>query len=309
MSLLDAALLRRLADAAARYAAEGGRMALAGYPLEGVVEFKDGAPTNPVTALDRAIEETLRAAIAADFPDHAVLGEEEGAAGAADADIVWALDPIDGTTNFVNRLPLFAVSVAALWRGRPVAGAVYCSIGPRPEPVVLRGHLGGGAWLGETPLRAVSPGLPMASRVVSFPAPLWIRLRAGDDLRYADTRSLGSVALELALIAAGALQAAVFGRPRVWDVAAGVLLVQEAGGAVLWKPPGGRRWHGFEGFGDGRRLTTRASDLRAWACPMIVGSPAAVTAIAARLPGPSITQRVWAAIGRRLGLFGRRPRH
>jgi myo-inositol-1(or 4)-monophosphatase len=308
MSVLDAALLRRLADAAARYAAEGGRMVLAGYPSHGVVEFKDGSLTNPVTALDRAVEEALRAAIAADFPEHAVLGEEEGAAGASDADIVWALDPIDGTTNVINRVPLFAVSVAALWRGRPVAGALYCSVGPRPEPVILHGYLGGGAWLDETPLRAVSPGLPMASRVVGFPAPLWSRLRPGDDLRYADVRSLGSIALELGLVATGALQASVFARPKIWDVAAGVLLVQEAGGAVLWQPRHARRWHGFEGFGDGQRMLTRLAELRTWTCPMIVGSPTIVTSVAARLPGPSVMGQMWDALCRRLRRVGRARR-
>ncbi|MBI4506352.1 MAG: inositol monophosphatase [Chloroflexi bacterium] len=310
--MLDATLLARIGDAAARYAAEGGRMALAGYPLRGVVEFKDEAQTNPVTELDRAIERALCAAIASDFPDHSVLGEEGQPSGPAESEIVWAVDPLDGTRNFVNGLPLFAVSVGALWRGRPVAGALFCTVGLRPEPAILHARLGGGAWLSETPLetplRAVAPALPMSARLVGVPAPLWRRLRPSDDLRYADTRSLGSVALELALVASGALQAAIFGRPKVWDLAAGLLLVQEAGGAVLWRPPHMRRWRAFEGFGDGRRPATRPDELRKWACPVIAGSAPAVAAMAARLPGPELWQRLWTALARRVRRGGRPPR-
>lgn len=305
----DAALLRRLADAAARYAAEGGRLALADYPLRGVIAFKDEAQTNPVTELDREIERSLRAAIAADFPGHAILGEEGEPSGADDSAFVWVIDPLDGTRNVVNGLPLFAVSVGVLWRGRPVAGALFCTVGLRPEPVVLHGWLGGGVWAGEMPLRAATLGLPMAARLMGLPAPLWRHLRPSEDLRYADTRSLGSIALELALVACGALQATVFGRPRVWDLAAGVLLVQESGGAVLWRPPGARHWRAFEGFGDGRRPALRLDELHRWACPVIAGNPAAVAAMAARLPGPNLWRQVWAALTRRARRAGRPRRN
>src|SRR5690606_37346522 len=89
---------------------------------EGDISLRD-----PVSEVDHDVEGMIREKVAALFPGHDVLGEESEERPARDHDVVWAVDPIDGTTNFVNGYPLFAASIGVLYRGKPVVGAVWCS--------------------------------------------------------------------------------------------------------------------------------------------------------------------------------------
>ena len=81
---------------------------------------------DPVSEVDGQVEVLIRARLADGFPEHDILGEEMDERPGRDHDFVWAVDPIDGTTNFVNGFPLFAASIGVLYRGRPVVGAVWC---------------------------------------------------------------------------------------------------------------------------------------------------------------------------------------
>jgi myo-inositol-1(or 4)-monophosphatase len=118
-------------------AARSGRRLLTVLNEPQEVEFKDERKMDPVTALDREIEAMLQEAILSRFPDHAILGEEGAAASSDDAPYLWALDPIDGTTNFLNGLPLFAVSIGVLSEGLPVAAAMFLATGPGARPGVI----------------------------------------------------------------------------------------------------------------------------------------------------------------------------
>lgn len=262
----DPALLPRLAESAARLAARAGATAAAGVAGERRVDFKPtarGAPagSNPVSDLDRAIEESLRASIAAEWPGHAIVGEELPAE--AGGEFAWVLDPIDGTTNFLNGLPVFAVSIGVLHRWRPVAGAIWCSTSHALRAGTYHGHVGDclrfdgdpveprreGEWRGlaTEPGRAPALGLH------------W------------DTRVLGSSAIECAFAAAGLLAVASLGGPRAWDVAAGIALVRAAGGEAWERRADG--WHPFERFADS------ADDARAvhgWRRPLLLGARDAV---------------------------------
>src|SRR5207302_2001197 len=127
----DAATLAALERAAADLADAAGKLICAAYAGDLDVDFKTPssgtAPnSNPVSRTDQEVEAMIRARLERDFPDDTLIGEElplrQGP-----SPFTWVVDPVDGTTNFINGLPLFACSIGVLYRGRPVAGAIWCS--------------------------------------------------------------------------------------------------------------------------------------------------------------------------------------
>ena len=112
------------------------------------VEYKGDAEAahalrDPVSEVDRNVELLIRAKLADRFPGHDILGEESEERPGRESDFVWAVDPVDGTTNFVNGFPLFAASIGVLHRHVPVAGAVWCSATHALRPGVYHARAGG----------------------------------------------------------------------------------------------------------------------------------------------------------------------
>ncbi len=197
-------------------------------------------PTDPVTRADREAERLITARIRARFPDHGVLGEEGASApGRRGRDGPrWVIDPVDGTSNFARGVPWFAISIALEDQGRVQCGVV--AMPPLREYFVADRGRGafqverGGALTKLVPSttaeigRAIAatglPSAPHRSRHITT-IPLLMR-------RALTVRVMGSAAVHLAYVAAGRLDA--FWEPGLsaWDVAAGVLLVEEAGGRV-----------------------------------------------------------------------------
>ena len=222
----------RLAMAAARV---GGGVLLkrlkAGADLE--VGYKD-ARANLVTAADRESQRVVTAMILATFPHHLVRGEE-GTAGDPAASHVWYVDPLDGTTNYAHGLPFFCVSVALRAHGRTVAGAVY-------DP--LRGELFAAAadaraTLNGAPLRVSATAALDRSLVVAQAQTVdqeeiraYARLVERLMSVAGGVRSLGSPALTLCAIAAGRLEAYCEYAMDPWDIAAGQLILEQAGGRL-----------------------------------------------------------------------------
>ncbi len=175
-----------------------------------------------------------------------VLGEEmteaeQHAQWAAGKDGLWCLDPIDGTSNFVNGLPYFAVSVALLKDGQPVLGAVYDPVADE----MFCAEKGKGAWLNGEPLpiKAFCPaGLSSAIAGVDFKrlSPR-LRERLAVDHPYRSQRNFGASALDWCYVAAGRFDVYVHGGQKLWDYAAGALVLAEAGGSVCLKE-GGDFW-------------------------------------------------------------------
>lgn len=269
-------LLPEIAEHARRITAQAGALLVERQAGPRTVEYKDALKRDPVTDADKAAEALLREAIHARFPEHVILGEEgtEGETGAGEW--LWALDPLDGTANYAAGLPIFAVSVAVLHQGAPVVGC----IGVPAMGLLYHATRGGGAFERATPLRAcaaaaIGPGAPVGL----FAGWRWAfvphrRLRR----RHGEPRALGSIAAELGLVAAGSLQYAVYAAPKLWDVAAGALLVTEADGAAhLWSGRAG--WRPLDRFTAGD--PTRG--LRAWSAPTLVGGAALVPIVAADL--------------------------
>jgi myo-inositol-1(or 4)-monophosphatase len=233
-----------------------------------------------------------------------VLGEEREDIGSPQADFVWVIDPVDGTVNFASGLPLFAVSIGVLHRGAPVAGAIYLSCGPNGQPAVTHARRGGGCFLGEQRLSAFAEPELHPSRPAALPAAFWRRFRFGRGLRWRpiEVRTLGSIAYELTLIAAGALQFGVYRAPRIRDVAAGVTLVREAGGIALQWDERQASWVPIEHFVAPRRRSGEPGPLRDWALPVLLGGSAVTTFAAQNLrPRRGLHARLWALLWR---LFG-----
>jgi myo-inositol-1(or 4)-monophosphatase len=190
-----------------------------------------------VTDMDLSIERAFRAMIAERFPSHAVLGEEygESAADEARAHYCWVLDPIDGTTNYAHGLPIFCASLALEIDGVAVVGAIYDPT-RRELFTAEKGH---GAWLNGSPLRVSTSATLIDSLLVTGfhydihrDSAELIGLFGDFISRARAVRRLGSAALDLCYVAAGRFDGFWEHKLQAWDVAAGALIVAEAGGRV-----------------------------------------------------------------------------
>jgi myo-inositol-1(or 4)-monophosphatase len=186
-----------------------------------------------VTALDRRAEALVVDRLRAAFPAHGILAEE-GSGGAANAVDRWLIDPLDGTTNYAHGYPFFAVSIAYEHAGRVVVGVVYDPL----QDELFVAEAGRGAWLNDRPLRvSTSTGLVASLLITGFPYdralfPAALRLWEAFMARAQAVRRAGAAALDLAYVAAGRAEG-FWERPlQPWDMAAGALLVREAGGRV-----------------------------------------------------------------------------
>jgi myo-inositol-1(or 4)-monophosphatase len=196
-----------------------------------------------VTAADLAAEEAFRALVGRRFPSHVVIGEETAAASAlADRPVQWIIDPVDGTTNFAHGLALFSVSIALRIADVLQVGVVYDPIGEE----LFTAERGYGSRLNGQLLRVTrSTELVDGVLCTGFPYTVREERRRQVDVFAAfldearAVRRLGSAALDLAYVAAGRLDGFWEERLHPWDMAAGVLLVEEAGGTVTDMDGGG----------------------------------------------------------------------
>ena len=186
-----------------------------------------------VTEADRAAEAAVMAVLNRHLPaEHGILAEESGAMGNPDADLLWAIDPLDGTTNYTHQYPLCAVSIGLLAAGEPVLGVVY-------DPIhrdLFRAAAGLGATLNRRPIRVSTTHQLAQSLLVTGFA---YDRRETPDTNYAEfchlthltqgVRRGGSAAIDLAYVACGRLDGYWERGLAPWDIAAGVAIVREAG--------------------------------------------------------------------------------
>jgi myo-inositol-1(or 4)-monophosphatase len=187
-----------------------------------------------VTSADRKAERTILSILKKRFPADSFLAEESGF-DSAQAGRVWVIDPLDGTANFVFGYPQFCVSIALLESGRPVIGVVY---DPLREDL-FTARRGGGARLNGRRIRvARSPGLSEALVATGFPfrshrqIDVYLACFRAIFLASAGVRRDGSAALNICYVAAGRFGGFWESGLMPWDIAAGALLVEEAGGTL-----------------------------------------------------------------------------
>jgi myo-inositol-1(or 4)-monophosphatase len=205
--------------------------------------------TDFVTDADLASEEAIRRVIAARFPDHAFIGEEQPPDKWPDSagQMTWIVDPLDGTTNYVHGYPHYAVSVAVARGSDVLAGVIYDPLTDK----CFAARTGIGAWCNGDRLKTTAV-TEVGASLVAISLPAHVRRDSQDLSDFVEAaqvcqgvRRSGSAALNLAYVASGALDAFWATHIHPWDVAAGVLLVREAGGVVtardgsefdLWHP-------------------------------------------------------------------------
>ena len=189
-----------------------------------------------VTEVDKAAEDVIIATLLEAYPGHGILAEESGRAhGAKDSDFVWIIDPLDGTTNFIHGLPVYAVSIALAFRGQVQQAVVY---DPSRNDLFYASR-GKGAYLNDRRIR-VSKRTRMLEALIGTGFPF----RKGDNFqRYmkmfedvmvqcAGLRRPGAASLDLCYVAAGYYDGFFETGLSPWDIAAGSLIITEAGGLV-----------------------------------------------------------------------------
>jgi myo-inositol-1(or 4)-monophosphatase len=231
---LQAAEVDRLAEVARRAAQAGAAQLLKHFgQLERIRE--KGRAGDLVTEADLAAEQAVLAVLEEDTPELGVLAEESGRRAGRGSELEWCVDPLDGTTNYAHRYPFFGTSIGLTWRGQPLLGALAV---PALEQLYWAAP-GLGAWCNDTPIRVSScDGLASSLLVTGFAYDRHDRL----DNNYAEfawfthrTRGVrrgGAAAVDLAFVADGRLDGYWERGLSPWDLAAGVVLVEQAGGVV-----------------------------------------------------------------------------
>ena len=193
-------------------------------------------PKDFVSEVDREAERMIVETLLGAYPDHAILAEEGTAKGAnADAENVWIIDPLDGTTNFLHGFPQYCVSIAVAHKGQVAHGVIY-------DPVrndLFTASRGRGAFLNDRRIR-VSKRQHLRDCLVGTGFPFrdgsyldtYLRMMKAMIEQTAGLRRPGAAALDLAYVAAGFYDAFWEVGLNAWDVAAGSLLIQEAGGLI-----------------------------------------------------------------------------
>lgn len=223
--------LARVASEAARVGAQHLLRRFRDRSLE--VRFK--GPHDLVSAADHESEAAIVGFLQKELPAHRILSEEAGMLGPADADYEWIVDPLDGTSNFLQGLPVWGVSVACREGSRMIAGAIFDPLGGNLF-VASRGD--GARWNDDAMRVSEKNGLPGAFLATGYPfrargaVDTYLKIFRSVFLQARAIRRCGAACLDLAYTAAGVYDGFFEFRLSAWDLAAGALLIEEAGGRV-----------------------------------------------------------------------------
>jgi len=253
--------LRELLDVAGEAARAGGRRTLPYFNAGTAVEWKDDG--SPLTQADREAERAIRQTIGRAFPDHGILGEEEGET-AGSAPYRWIVDPLDGTRTFVRGVPLYGTLVGVEVRGEPAVGVVYL---PALDELVAAARGLGCTWNGR-PCR-VSGTDRLDEALVAVTDERNARRRSDAYAKLAEATALQRTWADCygyVLVATGRAEVAVDPVMNVWDCAALLPVVEEAGGRFTdWH--GRRTIHGGDAVATNGRLHDRVLALLAEPSP------------------------------------------
>lgn len=229
--------LNQILEIATAVAREAGALLMDGFGRHKEIQTKSSA-VDFVTQFDLAAEALITQRLRAAFPDHGLVGEEGTDEGHARA-FVWHIDPLDGTSNYAHGFPVFCVSLALYEGQRPLVGVIYDPV----QEECFTAVAGRGATVtgrrGASPLR-VSAATELVNSLLATGFPYDVHTSPLDNAaqvtrfmkRAFGLRRAGSAALDMAYVAAGRLDGYWEFKVKAWDVAAGILMVQEAGGTV-----------------------------------------------------------------------------
>lgn len=195
-----------------------------------MVDIESKGVRDFVTYVDRLSEERIRNYILSIYPNHSFLGEEEGSFG--NSEFVWIVDPLDGTKNYISGFEIFAVSVALRRDNEYLVGVVYV---PMLDKLYYT-EKGGGAYLNGQRIRVSSKPVENAVVATGFPfrnireLDSYIAMLRDAFITFSGVRRPGAAAIDLAMVAEGVFDGFFEMKLSIWDIAAGALLVEEAGG-------------------------------------------------------------------------------
>lgn len=220
-------------EVAVNAAREAGAIIAAAMDRPKTISYK--GEVDLVTETDKKSEAVILRRLRSEFPAHAIIAEEGGASGAgASAEFQWYVDPLDGTTNFAHGYPVFAVSLGLLQRGEPLVGAIYNPVSKEMFTAVR----GEGAFRNGSSIH-VSATSKLSQSLLATGFPTHKRVQNPNIHYYWEftlhshgVRRAGAAALDLCSVACGQFEGFWEFGLKSWDTAAGILLVQEAGGKV-----------------------------------------------------------------------------
>jgi len=282
--------LEHVEESVVRAATEAGQLVASRFG--GILEISNKGEIpgkDLVTDVDKASQRLIEQIMTETCPDHMLLGEEDPPdEEPAAADWLWVVDPIDGTTNFVNSSPIHAVSVSALYRGEPLAAAIWIPWPNSEGFLLMRARKGHGTWVGDSQVHVHNPsesGEPITGVLSARPG--WIRrmfnVQKPLDGHFGEIRVGGSACHEQFLVANGTMQYAITGFAKAWDFAGAIIIVKEAGGKVM-ALDSTRNFSEFDGWSENYANDSATSvRIRKWGGLLLTGAPATVDFVAANL--------------------------
>lgn len=222
---------------ALRAARKAGEIIVRAAEQVDLIAIQEKGDNDFVTEIDQQAEKEIIYHLQKAYPDHAILGEEGGLIGDENSDYRWVIDPLDGTTNFIHGIPHYGISIACLYKGQ-IEHAVILDPVRREEFTASRGR---GAQLNGHRIRTssrknldgalIGTGIPYKNRSESL-IPSYTNSLEAVAKQTAGIRRAGAASLDLAYVAAGRLDAFWEIGLNQWDIAAGILLIREAGGLI-----------------------------------------------------------------------------
>ena len=284
--------LEHVEQSVIRAAREAGK--LVASRVEGILEISskgDKPGKDLVTDVDKSSQKLIAGIMAETCPSHMLLGEEDPPdEEPVAADWIWVVDPVDGTTNFVNSEVIHAVAVAALYRGGAMAAAMWVPWPNKAGFLLMHARVGNGTWMeGSKEYVQVHPasetGVPVPGVLAARPG--WFRrmFDVSEPLegKLGENRIGGSSCYEQFMVARGSMQYSITGYAFTWDFAAGPLLGKEAGGKVL-VANSERKFVEFEGWGQNyANDSATCGRMRNWRGLLLLGAPKTVDFLVANL--------------------------
>jgi len=256
------------------------------------VSYKDAKKRDPVTAADKEVQKYLSDKIKAKYPTHGIVGEEGDSSSDSLPDIVWVLDPLDGTRNFMHGFPCYASSIGIMFKGLPIAGAIFIPWPNQDPGIVIHASNGNGCMVNDKQLETPSLEDVDPNAIITLPGSFSGRFKFDGQFisKAGEPRMGGSIAYEMSLVALGITEYAVISGSHLWDVLAGIVLVNESGATSLiqntrnsYKSDTGV-WSKFENIIEPWQSgVTKVSDIRAGISPLLLAQNGVAKTVASNI--------------------------
>ena len=256
------------------------------------VSYKDAKKRDPVTAADKEVQKYLSDKIKAKYPTHGIVGEEGDSSSDSLPDIVWVLDPLDGTRNFMHGFPCYASSIGIMFKGLPIAGAIFIPWPNQDPGIVIHASNGNGCMVNDKQLETPYLDDVDPNAIITLPGSFSGRFKFDGQFisKAGEPRMGGSIAYEMSLVALGITEYAVISGSHLWDVLAGIVLVNESGATSLiqntrnsYKSDTGV-WSKFENIIEPWESgVTKVSDIRAGISPLLLAQSGVAKTVASNI--------------------------